>query len=186
MAVRTTSSTIFLNPKKILKIAELGLGQKFADLGCGGGGYFVLEAARMVGDKGVAYGVDVLKTALSGLISKVKMDGLTNVKLVWSDLEIYGGAQDIKNGTLDKALLSQLLYQSKDHLNIFRETARMLKKGGWAIVVDWRRSNLRFSPAPQTCVPPERVIEVASRTGFKHIKSFEASPYHYGLIFERI
>jgi len=50
----------FLNPNEILE--EIGLmGQMtFADFGCGAG-YFTIPAAKMVGDHGKVYAVDILK-----------------------------------------------------------------------------------------------------------------------------
>lgn len=186
MINKIPSGSTFLNPSRILNAVGIKLGDKVADLGCGGAGYFVLQAARIIGDKGVAYGIDVLKSALSGLESRAKLDNLDNVIPVWSNAEIYGAAKAIKNGTLDIAFLVQLLSQAKKHKEIFRETSRMLKKGGKAVVIDWERSDLSFGPKSGQFVPTDHVKELAHEAGFKFTKSFQAGPYHYGLIFEKI
>jgi len=91
--------TIFLDPKSILKTLKIQGGQRVVDLGCGGG-YFVIEAAREVGDNGLVYGVDVLQTALSALSSRARLYGLFNIRTVWSNAEVHGGAQVIKNGDI--------------------------------------------------------------------------------------
>ena len=60
-----------LNPQQLLeKQLELKFGHQVADLGCGGAGYFTLPAARLVGSRGKVYAVDILKTALEGVLSK--------------------------------------------------------------------------------------------------------------------
>ena len=186
MPQKVPSGNVFLSPGKILNAVGVNPGDKIADLGCGGAGYFVLQAARMIGDKGVVYGVDVLKSALSGLESKAKLEGLSNIVSVWSNAEIYGGAKAIKNGSLDLVLLTQLLFQSKKHKEIFRETARILKSKGKAVVVDWKKCDLSFGPKPEQCVTVDQVKEVAQDTGFKFIDEFEPGVYHYGLIFEKL
>lgn len=186
MFQKAPSGNVFLNPSKILNSIGINLGDKVADLGCGGAAYFVLQAARMVGGKGMVYGVDILKSALSGLESKAKLDGLSNVVSIWSNAEIYGGAIAIKNGSLDLVLLIQLLFQSKKHKEIFRETARILKRKGKAVVIDWKKSDLSFGPRPEQYVSPDQVKEVAQKTGFKFVKQFEPGVYHYGLIFEKL
>jgi len=186
MINKIPSGSMFLNPAKILNTVSINFGDKVADLGCGGAGYFVLQAAKMVGDKGVSYGVDILKSALSGLESRAKLDGLDNVVPVWSNAEIYGGARTIKSNTLDIALMVQLLSHSKKHREIFREAHRMLKKKGKAVVVDWEKSDLSFGPTREKFVPADQIKEVAHENGFKFVKAFQASEYHYGLIFEKI
>ena len=182
---KVPSGNVFLNPEKILNIAEINYGDKIADLGCGAG-YFILQAAKMVGPKGTAYGVDVLKSALSGLVSRAKLEGINNIKPVWSNVEIYNGAKGIKDGSLDAALLINLFYQSKKHYEIFREAYRILKNGGKAVVIDWHVSKAGFGPKEDEFVDPEKIKSIASDAGFKLAKSFVAGEFHFGLIFEKI
>jgi len=185
MTPQILKGSIFLDPEKILHQADLRYGQKIADFGCGGSGHFVLQAARVVGDKGVVYAVDVLRSSLSGAESKARLYGLINIIPVWSDVEIVGAAKRIKDGSLDVVLLIQLLFQSKKHDNIFKETARVLKKGGSVIVVDWQKCDLSVGPEPDDYVSEEMIKEIAQRNNFKYLKSFKVGPYHYGLIFKK-
>jgi len=181
----TKPKTIFLDPKWILKKLKIHGSQRVVDLGCGGG-YFVLEAAREVGDEGLIYGVDVLQTALSALSSKARLYGLFNIRAVWSNAEVHGGAQAIKNGSVDHVLMIQLLSQSKKHEQIFKEASRMLKGGGKILIIDWRPDHgYRFGPAREKCVPSEAVKRLASQAYWASEDEFEAGPYHYGLIFRK-
>jgi len=174
----------FLNPRKILQSAGVNYGATVADLGCGGG-YFVLDAARIVGDDSTVYGVDVLKGALSALDSKARMYGLTNVKTVWSNAEVYGGARKIPNGSVDTVLLVQLLSESHKHDAIFKETVRMMKLRGKAVVVEWKQDINDFGPPAEKCVDPAHVKQVAHAAGLKLVQEIDAGQYHYGLIFEQ-
>lgn len=181
----TEPKTIFLDPKLILRRVGLKTGQRVADLGCGGG-YFVLEAAREVGDKGIAYGVDILQSALSAVASRARMYGLSNVETIWSDAEVLGGAKEIKDNSIDAVLMIQLLSQSHKHEVIFDEATRLVRRDGSILVVDWRPNHTyRFGPQANVCVPVEKVRQLASPAGWKCTSTFEAGPYHYGLIFKQ-
>ncbi len=183
---KIASGTTFLNAGEILQTADVRSGMRVADLGCGGAGYFVLQAARMVSDAGVVYAIDVLKPALSALMSKVKLENLSNIVPVWSNVEVYRGTKIINDGSLDMAFLVQLLFQSRHQKEIFRETARMLKSGGTALVVDWLPGNVSFGPQDSAILSSESVRALAQTAGFKGIKEFKAGPYHYGLLFEKV
>ena len=180
----TKNDSTFLHPEQVLKQAGLVSGKKVADLGCGGG-YFLLAAARLVGDKGEAYGVDVLKTALSSIASKARLFNLQNIHLVWSDVEIYGGAKAIHNNSLDMVLLVQLLSQVQKKSEVFREVDRIMKKDGTLVVVDWNNNNLSFGPDAKKHIPEAEVKELAGQSGFRFNRAIQASPYHYGLIFNK-
>lgn len=179
-----TKGSTFLHPENILAKAGVVTGDVVVDIGCGGG-YFVIAAARMIGDEGMAYGIDLLKPALSTLDSKAKTFGLTNIRTVWSDAEVFGGAKEIKNGSANVVLLTQLFSQAKKHKEIFDEASRMLKKGGIAVVVDWQNNGLKFGPAAEDCMSKETLIEYAKEKRFVFKREIEAGPYHYGLIFEK-
>ena len=184
MDKKTPSGNTFLNPESILKRVGLSAGHKVADLGCGGG-YFILQAARMVGDNGLAYGVDVLKEVLSSVASKARMFGLSNVKTVWADVEVYGGAKEIKNESIDAVLLIQLFSQTTKHSDIFKEVLRITKAGGVVLVVDWKNCKLGFSPKEEDCPSSVEIKEKASQAGFTFQEEFKAGPYHNGLIFKK-
>ena len=173
----------YLNPTHILEKLGVNPGQKVADFGCGGSGYFTLQAAKMVGSKGVVFAVDILKPALSAILSKAKLMGLFNVKTVWTDLEKVGAAKSIKNNSLDICLLKNILYQSKRQLEILKESARTLKKEAKLLVIDWEVIGLGFGPKKEDLVSKEDVIKMAVDIGLAKMESFKAGPYHWGLIF---
>ncbi|MDD5040773.1 MAG: methyltransferase domain-containing protein [Patescibacteria group bacterium] len=174
----------FLNPWDILKRVGVSYGMAVADFGCGAG-YFVLDAARIVGDDGVVYGVDVLKHALSALESKARMYGMSNIKTVWANVEVYRAIRRIPAGSVDVVLLVQLLSQTTKHGDVFREALRILDRHGRIAVVDWKPGGGKFSHKQEHCVPSATVVQTARAAGLQLVHESEASPYHYALVFER-
>lgn len=175
-----------LNPQVILeKELEMFPGAQVADLGCGGAAYFTLQSARTVTGEGVIYAVDVLKEILSNVEARAKMAGLTNVRTVWSNLEILG-ATKINDASLDFALVINVLFQNKQPEQILKEAVRMTKQSGRVLVVDWREGRFPIGPEPGHKVPLRRVQELAAGLGLREVKTFHAGQFHYGAIFEKV
>ncbi len=169
-----------LNAERLLQDVGLGPRQIVADLGCGSAGYFVLQAARLVGEKGLVYAVDILKSALQSVESRAKVQGFTNIQTIWSDLEVYRATQ-IPDKTLDHALLINTLFQSKKHEEIVRESHRMLKSGGKLTVVDWGHTKTPFGPSMGDRVPAPNIRAMMERLGMRDIEPITAGPFHFGL-----
>lgn len=173
-----------LDAKHILKKIPLEQDMIVADLGCGGAAHFTLPAARMVGDEGVVFAVDILKFVLDSVQSRAKMEGLANIKTIWADLELFGSTY-IKNLSVDVALLVNILFQSKKHLNIFKEAVRILKPGGKLLVVDWKAIKIPFGPPSEIRIKKEEVKAILHSLGLEKTDEFSAGKYHFGLIFQK-
>lgn len=173
-----------IDAKFILEKAGVGEKMKVADLGCGAAGYFVIPAAKLVGPQGISYAIDIQKSALDGVKTKAKLEGITNIELIWSNLEIVGAAK-IPDGSLDAALIINTLFQSKKKGEILREALRLLKVGGMLLIAEWKRAGTPFGPALAERVDPEEIKKLTLSLGFKLKEEFEAGPYHYGFIFKR-
>ncbi len=174
-----------LDPRYILenKIG-LGYGNVVADLGCGPKAYFTFQSARIVGDRGVVYAVDIQKQVLSSVESHAKNQGLENVRTVWSNLEI-NGATEILESSLDLGILNNVLYQSTNMPEMIKEAIRLLKNGGKLLVIDWKKTGAPLGPKMNLKVNPEKIKELCEIFGLKLQEEFEAGQYHFGLIFRK-
>jgi len=170
-----------INAEKLLKEAGIERGMKVADLGCGIRGYFALQAARLVGKQGLVYAVDILRSALKGVQSNARLLGISNIKVVWSDLEIYGATRIPKN-SLDFALLINIFFQTRKREEIIKEAKRLTKDGGKILIVDWKKES-NFGPKEKEKISPEEIKDIAQKFGLKLEKEFSAGPYHFALLF---
>lgn len=169
----------------ILEKAQITEGMKVADLGCGTLGHFVFPLAKIVGEHGKVYAVDILKIALDTIDRRIKVEGSKNIKTVWSDLELFNAAK-IESSSLDVGLLLNTLYLSHRRVEIIRESVRMLKQRGKLVIVEWRKINIPFGPPVEERVKKDLLIQGAGKLGLKFVDEFIAGQYHYGLIFEKI
>lgn len=174
-----------LDPYHILK-DELGIGpgEQVADLGCGGAAHFSIQAAKLVGDKGVVHAVDVLKDVLSSVKNRAAMEKLSNLQTHWTNLEKFG-ALKIHDQTLDYSLVINVLFQNSDYQTLLKEAARLLKPHGKMLVIDWAPGRFPVGPEPGAKVDPEKIRAIISQMGLIEVKEFSAGKYHFGFIYEK-
>ena len=173
-----------LNAGTLLERLGLNMGMKFADLGCGSAGHFVLPAARLVGQSGRVYAVDVLQTVLQSVESKSRLEGLSNIQYIWADLEVLGSTT-IPDNSVDLAMIKNVLFQSHKHDAIIAEAARMIRPGGRVMVIDWKSPGSPLGPPLNIRVKKESVVAMAANFHLNKIAEFEAGQFHFGLIFEK-
>jgi ubiquinone/menaquinone biosynthesis C-methylase UbiE len=113
------------NPCRLLKAAGLEEGQKVIEVGCGPG-FFTIPAARIVGDEGHVYAVDIHPLAVKTVKEKIKRNGIKNVKPLLANASDTG----LSDGSIDLAFLFGLRYVSGGLANVLCELHRVLKSGG--------------------------------------------------------
>lgn len=75
---------IFDNPMNTLRAAGIQSGQQVLEVGCGPG-FFTIPAAKLVGDTGYVYAIDLHPLAIKTVNQKLRKTGVTNVKLAMAD-----------------------------------------------------------------------------------------------------
>jgi len=184
MLFKIASDNALLNIHEILKKVGIKQNMIVGDLGCGRTGCFALQSAKMVGKDGIVYAIDILKSILQGVESKACLEKLYNVKTVWSNLEIYK-ATKIKDEELDIEILAGILHQSKNPSAIFKEAARLLKKNGKLLVVEWEQTKIPFGFKIENKISIKEVEKIAQENNFEKEENFKAGDYHYGIIFKK-
>lgn len=165
-------------------LGRLGVttGSQVADLGCGGAGHFIIPAAKLVGHKTNVFAVDIQKPVLASVSSIGRLEGISNIKTVWADLETLGST-NIPEGSLDYGMIINMLFQSKQHKEILQEAIRLVKSDGKIMIIDWMKGHSKLGPKEQSRVDPEKIKKIAKDLKLNLIDEFEAGTYHFGLIF---
>jgi ubiquinone/menaquinone biosynthesis C-methylase UbiE len=180
---RIAGGNELLDPDYLLKeVLHLNYQSKVADLGCGAMAFFTLQSAKLVGEKGQVYAVDIQKDVLSSVESRARQEGLYNIKTVWSNLEIVGAAK-ILSESLDYTLLVNTLFQTVKHQEVVDEAYRLLRPGGRLLLVEWIIAGGAIGPTKEMRIDPSMAKQLATKAGFKVEKEFKAGAHHYGIIF---
>ena len=123
--VHDTLYGLFVNPYKLLNSAGLKPGQKVLEVGCGPG-FFTIPAAKIVGEKGRVYALDVNPVAVETVRRKIEKKGLKNVEVMLADASETG----LPGESIDVAFLFGVIHALDDMGAVMREMHRVLKANG--------------------------------------------------------
>jgi arsenite methyltransferase len=163
-------------------VADLKQGQVVLDLGSGGG-LDVFIAAKKVGPKGRAIGVDMtaemVSKARAGIPKFTERTGLSNVEFRLGEIEHL----PVADASVDVVISNCVINLSPDKQQVWREIVRVLKKGGKACVSDIALKQslpeeiLKSVEALVSCVAGavtiDETIEMAKKAGLKNIEVAE-------------
>ena len=114
----------FQDPAEALRKAGLENGQVVLDFGCGVGSY-TLPAARIVGEQGLIYALDVHPLAIEDVERRARKAGLANLRTI-----VSGRDTGLPDGSVDVVLLYDVLHAVADKPALLSELQRILKPEG--------------------------------------------------------
>ncbi len=162
------------DPESIL--SEIGLKPKltFVDLGCGDG-FFALPAARMVGEKGRVYALDVDAEAIAELLEKAGPEKLENISAR------VGAAEDtvLCEKCADIILLSSVLHDFRDPSKVLSNAWKMLAPTGKLFNLDWKKQSMSLGPPVSIRFSEEYARKLIEGAGFKIDAIRPCGEYHY-------
>ncbi len=169
----------FLDPMHALKQFGVYGAQDVADFGCGSGHFSLCAASRL--DGGRVFSIDIQKEMLERLVAEATHYGHKNIHPIWGDLSSRKGVP-LSDATIDKAIVSNVLFQVDDREMLAGEVKRLLKKNGKVLVIDWH-PNDDFGPHRKHSVSKKETTDLFTRHGFVFEKDIDAGDHHYGMIF---
>ena len=123
--VHETLYGLFVNPYDRLNAGGLKAGQKALEVGCGPG-FFTIPAAKIVGDEGFVYALDLNQFAVEHVQRKIERSGLKNVQVLCADAIRTG----LPDESIDVAFLFSVIHAFPDVGEVMKEMHRVLKTDG--------------------------------------------------------
>jgi len=115
------------NAREILIKIGVGEKQTVLDYGCGPG-TFSMAAARIVGEGGKVYALDVRPRALERIKEKVSSEEIENVETILLDTSEFDTG--LNDETIDVILLYDVFHDIEDKRGLLQELYRVLKPEG--------------------------------------------------------
>jgi ubiquinone/menaquinone biosynthesis C-methylase UbiE len=161
------------NPKVVLMSIGLKPGFTFVDIGCGDG-FFAIPAAKVVGEKGLVYGLDVDEDAINRLSERARRKGLVNLVL------IVGKAENavLCDGCADIVFFGIVLHDFESVTRVLSNAKRMLKHEGRLIDLDWKKRPMEMGPPLRKRFSEEEAAGLIKEAGFKIETVKTNEPYH--------
>ncbi|PIR03378.1 MAG: hypothetical protein COV60_00635 [Candidatus Magasanikbacteria bacterium CG11_big_fil_rev_8_21_14_0_20_43_7] len=175
------SGNQMIDPHVLFEKAHVQSGMHVADFGCGQTGHVVFPCAKLLGEKGIMYAVDIVKDVLAQIEKRARSNSFLNIHTVWSDIEKVGHTA-IPPRSLDVAFLVNTLVQVKDRHAVLEEVDRTLKDKARLLVVDWQKKGLLFGPKDKDFIDFEDVETWARSHGFVVQEIFDMGRFHRGMV----
>jgi len=149
------------------------------DIGCGDG-FFVLPAARLVGEEGKVYGLDIDREVIDRLKEEAAREGLRNLDLKVGEAE----AALLCEACADIIFFGSVLHDFKDPAMVLMNAKRMLKHNGHLVNLDWEKEHIGltdkiFGPPLWKRFSAEEAGRLIEEAGFRIETVKEAGPHHY-------
>ena len=173
----------FLHPERIVSYFGLKSGMSVADFGAGHG-HFTIPMARLVGQEGKIYALDIQKNTLEVVRAKAKLEHLLNIETIWADIELPQGSK-LPDASLDLVLAANIMFQAEVKDAIINEAKRVLKSGGKLALIEWDETPFPGGPSNDLKFSKEMAKKLAGSVGFEIDREFEAGSHHYGLVFRK-
>ena len=139
---------------------------------------FTVPCARIVGERGRVYALDVRPQALEQVRQKAAAAGLRNIMTLLQERD--GKSIALEAGAVDAVIVFDVMQDIKDKVDLLSEIARVLKRGGLLSVFPMHIGN---SPAveavnagglfvfrekfdPPNSKAPSSVLNFAKRAGY--------------------
>ena len=171
-----------------INFSEPQPGEICVDLGCGRGND-VIRMAQSVGEKGLAYGLDIS----DGMIDKAQKNaaklGVSNVQFIKSELE----SLKLPSNIADLLISNCTINHASDKATVWNEVYRVLKKGGRFVVSDiystndvpaeYKNDPVAVSECWAGAIRKDEYLSILLEAGFSDIQILEESqPYSKGKI----
>ncbi len=163
-------------------LASLKEGETVLDLGSGGG-IDVFLAAKKVGVKGKAIGVDLTEEMIRRAKNTASKYGYKNVEFHLGEMERL----PIEDSTVDVVISNCVINLSPDKEKVFKEAHRVLKPNGRIMISDLvtegelpaeiRKSFEAWAGCVAGALEKSQYLETIRRAGFKNVKIVSESTY---------
>ncbi|MBU0517623.1 class I SAM-dependent methyltransferase [bacterium] len=163
--------TLAQNPRKIFS-KYIKPGDYVADLGCGGG-VFAVEMAKMVGEQGHVYAVDLQAEMLEFTRKLAAKKGMSERMTILQCKQDDLGLVDVK---VDFACAMYVVHEVPDRNRFFSQLHQLLKPGGRFLMVD-----------PKGHVTKQQFQQLISEAKTEGLKEIEPAKlfWSFGVVFGR-
>ena len=165
-----------------LMLANLGLkkGMTICDMGCGNG-FYTLQFAKMVGEEGHIYGVDIQPEMLKMLNDRADEQGIRNIT------PVLGTFVDprLPKGKFDMIFCADVYHEFSYPEQMLAAMREALAPKGQLVLLEFRGEDPNVPIKPEHKMTKAQVLKELRPNGFKLDKQYEKLPWQHLLFFGR-
>ena len=165
-----------------LMLANLGLkqGMTVCDMGCGNG-FYSLQMAKIIGDKGRILAVDVQPQMLFKLRTRMEKAKLENVTPILGSFH----SPRLPKGVVDLILLVDVYHEFSHPEPMLKAMRDSLAPNGVIVLVEYRAEDETVPIRPLHKMTKGQIMKELPANGFKLVKEFNRLPWQHMMSFAR-
>jgi ubiquinone/menaquinone biosynthesis C-methylase UbiE len=177
------SSFDLIDTAKTLALLNVSLHSTFVDLACGVGNYSI-EIAKIIGNEGTVYAVDLWQEGIKVLDQKIYRFGNTNIHTIMAfickNLPLY-------QITIDSCLMATVVHDlpASGQKTSLEEVARILKVGGVLNIIEFKKIDKGPGPPLAVRMAEEQIESLVTPFGFKRVQWSEVGEFNYLLQYKK-
>lgn len=165
---------------EMLKALNVQPGQTVCDLGCGNG-FYTLQLAEMVGEKGKVFAVDIQPEMLHLLSLRAQELKHTNIT------PILGSVANPKlpAGQVDLILLVDVYHEFSHPEQMLKRMRESLSPKGRIALVEYRKEDPSVPILELHKMSKKQILREYEPNGFKLVEEYDKLPWQHLMFFER-
>jgi ubiquinone/menaquinone biosynthesis C-methylase UbiE len=167
-------------PSKMIELLKFQPGQVVADIGAGSG-YHTFRIAKLVGDKGKVYAVDIQPEMLAIIRQRMKNWKVKNV------VPVKGTITDTKlpEGAIDLILLVDVYHEFSHPYEMTEAMIKALKPGGKLVFVEFRLEDPKVPIKLLHRMSERQVLKEMEPHPLRHVRTIADLPWQHVIVFEK-
>jgi len=163
----------------LLQTLRVEPGSTLCDMGCGNG-FYTLQLARLTGDEGTVYAVDIQPEMLQMLEERAEEAGLENIE------PTLGTVIDPKlpEGAIDLILCVDVYHEMSHPEQMLAAMRKSLEPDGRLVLVEFRAEDPKVPIKPLHKMSKQQVTKELTANGFRLAADFDGLPWQHMMTFE--
>jgi ubiquinone/menaquinone biosynthesis C-methylase UbiE len=164
----------------LLEALHVKPGQSICDLGCGNG-FYTLQLAKLVGDQGKVFAVDIQSEMLHLLDERAKAENVSNVEPILGSQVETGLAPE----SVDLILLVDVYHEFSHPHQMLAAMRQALKPGGRIALAEFREEDPAVPIKPLHKMSKRQILKEFPPNGFRLAEEFDKLPWQHLMFFEK-
>ncbi len=153
-------------------------GMMVCDMGCGNG-FYSLQMAKLVGEKGKVYAVDIQPEMLKFLKERAEKAKVTNIEPVLGKL----WDPQLPAGKIDLILLVDVYHEFSHPEQMLAGMRKALAPGGRIVLVEYRGEDPEVPIKVEHKMSKAQIMKELPANGFQLVKEFDKLPWQHMMWF---
>jgi SAM-dependent methyltransferase len=179
VATAPTARIENLDPIQLFTLMPIRVYHHIAEVGAGSG-FLTVPLAKYAYD-GKVYALDDDQGVLDSVAQRASQSRMSNVSTVL----MKDGKLPLQDASLDGVVISPVLHESRQPVDLLREIGRVLKPDGWVTAIEWIKGASNGGPSAGDRIAREDVVKLAQEAGLRVLNQRNLNSYFYYIVLKK-